>query len=321
MVQSHGCLQTPSGGVVSLVIPTYNRAEQLERVLGSYLSQKGAREVVVVDNGSIDRTPDLLLQWAERSDLLRAVRLPVNRGQAGARNAGAEAAAGDYIFYGEDDYELAPGQVATLLEHLGASGADIIAGRRINVLPGESNRDALLRVRGYADPLIEGWAMVGNHHVDTGYDVEVPLLDACALMRRELFDRLSFDPGYRGNGWREETDFQIAALKAGFKLVHCPHTVGFHSPGGVGKAKGGSRDRSRLNYELWVARNNARLLRRHWEFLRSSPCGLRVASLLTLTLAIQLGLRLARGMRRCSRLAHRRLYGSVDSRLAEGAHE
>src|SRR5581483_10538263 len=115
--------------------------------------------VIVVDNGSADRTPEVLRAWAAREPRLRPLRLEVNKRQAGARNAGAQAATGDFVFYGEDDYELTPGQVATLLDHLERSGADMIAGRRINVLPGEGYEDALRRVNTYADPLIEEWAM------------------------------------------------------------------------------------------------------------------------------------------------------------------
>jgi len=303
------------------VVPTYNRAEQLNRVLGSYLDQRCAKEVVVVDNGSVDGTQELLGEWTRQSSILRIVRLPVNQGQAGARNAGAEAAMGDYLFYGEDDYEPTSGQVSTLLEHLESSGADMIAGRRINVLPGESYQEALLRVQGYSDPVIERWAMVGNHHVDTGRDEPVPLLDACALIRREVFCRVSFDRGFRGNGWREETDFQIGALKAGFRLVHCPHTLGFHTPGGVGKARGGSRSRSRWNYELWVVRNNARFLRKHWEFLRSGDTGLCVTPSLALTVLLQSLLRLRRGAKKHSRLVRGQSVGVPASRLSEAAHE
>jgi len=293
-------------GLVSAVLPTYNRADQLERVLGSYVSQAGVKEVIVVDNGSVDRTPDVLRDWSAREPRLRVVRLEVNKRQAGARNAGADAATGDYVFYGEDDYELTPHQVSTLLDHLDRSGADLIAGRRINVLPGEPYEAALRRVDTYRDPIIEHWAMVGNHHMNTGVDVAVPFLDACALIRRPVFEHLSFDMDFKGNGWREETDFQLGALASGFRLVHCPHTLGFHSPGGVGKKQGGSRSRSRLNYELWVIRNNARFLRKHWKFLRSGQRELRVAPMLEVTVAIQAALRLARAGRKFSRTASHR---------------
>lgn len=311
-----GGRETVLDGPVSVVLPTYNRASQLERVLGSYLRQSQAKEVIVVDNGSTDSTPELLRWLAAREARLCTVRLEVNKRQAGARNAGAEAARGDYVFYGEDDYEPAPGQVATLLDHLERSGADMIAGRRINVLPGESYEKALRRVRSYADPLIERWAMVGNHHMDTGGDVEAPLLDACALIRREVFRHVTFDLGFKGNGWREESDFQVGALEAGFKLVHCPHTLGFHTPGGVGKARGGSRSRSRLNYELWVLQNNARFLRKHWDFLRSGRSELRVVPLLELAVVVQAALRALRAGKKLSRLASRRINSLMSPRFS-----
>ena len=288
---------------VSIVVPAYNRADKLNRVLGAYLTQARVGEVIVVDNGSVDETPVVLERWLATSPLLKVVRLPVNRRQAGARNAGVDAARGDFIFYGEDDYEPSPGHIATLLDHLHATGADVIAGRRINVLPDESYAQALRRVQQYRDPLIESWAVVGNHHMDTRDDVPAPLLDACALIRRTVLDRVRFDLEFRGNGWREESDFQLGALEAGFKLVHCPHVLGFHTPGGVGKAAGGSRSRSRLSYEVWVVRNNVRFLRKHWRYLRSGQSQLRVPPLLLVAVALQTLLRGARAQRKLARTA------------------
>jgi len=160
---------------VSVVIPTYNRASDLERVLDSYLAQPEVGEVIVVDDGSIDRTPDLLGCWPAGRVPLRAVRLDTNQGQATARNVGADAARGEYIFYGEDDYTPGPSHVAVLLQHLARSGADLIAGRRVNVRRDESFGAALRRAGIYRGPLIERWAAVQNPWVDAGADVEAPL--------------------------------------------------------------------------------------------------------------------------------------------------
>jgi hypothetical protein len=170
-------------------------------------------------------------------------------------------------------------------------------------------------VNTYSDPLIERWAVVGNHHMDTVEDQVVPLLDACALIRREIFEHASFDMGFLGNGWREESDFQLSALEAGFKLVHCPHTLGFHSPGGVGKKQGGSRGRSRLNYELWVVRNNARFLRKHWTFLRASQSELRVPPTVATAVALQAALRAVRAAKKLNRVSGRRPGHAVAPRL------
>jgi glycosyltransferase involved in cell wall biosynthesis len=286
---------------VSVVIPTYNRADDLEQILSSYLEQPHVLEVIVVDDGSTDRTPTLLRRWPAGEIPVRPLRLRQNSGQGHARNVGVDAATGEYVFFGEDDFALTPNHVATLLEHLARSGADMIAGRRINVRPDESDEDALRRTHRYPDPLIERWAVVQNPWVDVGGDVDAPLLDACVLARRNIFRRVRFDPAFRGNGWREESDFQLTALEAGHRLVHCSHTVGFHRPRGVGRGKGGARGRSRLDYELWVVRNNTRFLRKHWELLRSGRSDLRVPPALGLAVLLQAVLRGARAGRKLSR--------------------
>jgi glycosyltransferase involved in cell wall biosynthesis len=286
---------------VSVVIPTYNRAGDLERILSSYLQQPCVMEVIVVDDGSTDRTPTLLQHWPSADVPLRAVRLARNRGQGHARNVGVDVALGDYVFFGEDDYALAPDQVPTLLRHLERTGGDMIAGRRVNVRPDESDADALRRASQYRDPLIERWAAVQNPWVDVGGDVDAPLLDACVLVRREVFRQIRFDPAFRGNGWREESDFQLAALEAGHRLIHCSHTIGFHHPRGVGRGKGGARGRGRLDYEWWVVRNNAYFLRKHWSFLHAGACDLRVPPTLGLAVLLQALLRGARAGRKLSR--------------------
>jgi glycosyltransferase involved in cell wall biosynthesis len=91
---------------VSVVIPTFNRAQQLDAVLHALARQTTLpHEVIVVDDGSTDETPGLLDAWQKRSDcpfMLRTLR-QTNAGPATARNAGVAAAQGQLIAFLGDD--------------------------------------------------------------------------------------------------------------------------------------------------------------------------------------------------------------------------
>jgi glycosyltransferase involved in cell wall biosynthesis len=98
---------------LSVVIPTFNRAAGLERVLTALEGQQPdgfAFEVVVVDDGSTDTTPELLASWRSNRFHLRFDRQP-NAGPAKARNRALEMASGELVLFGGDDIEPHPRQV------------------------------------------------------------------------------------------------------------------------------------------------------------------------------------------------------------------
>jgi len=92
--------------LVSVVLPTHNRAALLLRAMRSVLAQThGELELIVVDDGSTDATPAVLAACADPR--LRVLHLPGNSGPAAARNAGIRAARGEFIaFQDDDDYWL-----------------------------------------------------------------------------------------------------------------------------------------------------------------------------------------------------------------------
>lgn len=84
----------PNFGRVSVILPTYNRARRVCRAIDSIFDQSyGNYDVIVVDDGSTDDTDVRLLPYADRITLIRQTR----RGVSAARNAGIQAAAGDFI--------------------------------------------------------------------------------------------------------------------------------------------------------------------------------------------------------------------------------
>lgn len=92
-------LNTP---LVSVIIPTYNRARTLKKAIDSVFDQDYKNfELIVVDDGSTDSTEKLLLSYANS---IKVIQQP-NQGVSTARNRGIKASSGDLIaFLDSDDY-------------------------------------------------------------------------------------------------------------------------------------------------------------------------------------------------------------------------
>lgn len=113
--------------LVSVVIPTYNRAEQLRRVLGALGEQTyplGRLEVVVVSDGSTDTT-DLVLQEDTPFHLVSASQ--PNQGPAVARNLGIRLASGSLVLFVDDDVVATPRLVEEhVASHAGGAPVAVI---------------------------------------------------------------------------------------------------------------------------------------------------------------------------------------------------
>src|SRR5262245_33740030 len=95
--------------LVSVIVPTHNRAHCLPRALASIAAQEGRGEsfdieVLVVDDGSSDGTAQVMADHGA----VRYIRLPEQRGVSAARNAGLRASQGGYLGFLDSDDEWLP---------------------------------------------------------------------------------------------------------------------------------------------------------------------------------------------------------------------
>lgn len=95
--------------LVSVIIPTFNRAAVIETAVRSVLAQTYANyELIVVDDGSDDGTPELLAHYSGKLTLL----VQRNRGVSAARNAGIACSSGELIAFLDSDDEWTPDKLA-----------------------------------------------------------------------------------------------------------------------------------------------------------------------------------------------------------------
>lgn len=101
--------------VVSVVIPTYNRADLLERAIQSVLGQTFENfEVVVVDDASEDDTKDVVEDIDDPR--IEYIRHRTNRNGAVARNTGIDASTGEFVAFLDDDDEWYPSKLEKQLD-------------------------------------------------------------------------------------------------------------------------------------------------------------------------------------------------------------
>ena len=103
--------------VVSIVIPTYNMHEYIERSILSALAQSYSNiQVVVVDDGSADDTASIVESLANTQDRITLIRQPKKTGRLEACRAGIAAAQGALVMFLDASDEMLPDAVQTLLD-------------------------------------------------------------------------------------------------------------------------------------------------------------------------------------------------------------
>lgn len=102
--------------MITVVVPIYNLSELLPRCMTTLLSQSGSYEIILIDDGSTDKSPAMCDCYAtEFQDRVRVIHKE-NGGLSSARNAGIEAARGKYIIFPDPDDWVEANYISRLAE-------------------------------------------------------------------------------------------------------------------------------------------------------------------------------------------------------------
>lgn len=98
--------KTLNSDLVSIILPTYNRENTLDKAINSVINQTHERwELIIVDDASIDDTANLVRRFADKDNRIIYIQEQENRGANYCRNIGAKISKGDYIaFLDSDNY-------------------------------------------------------------------------------------------------------------------------------------------------------------------------------------------------------------------------
>lgn len=125
---------------LSIVVPVYNEEESLPRLwpeIREVLEPTGLRfEVIFVDDGSRDRSAEIVRELRERDGRVRLVRLKANAGETAATDAGLKAVRGRRVVVMDADLQNDPHDIPAMLQHL--DQWDAVTGWRVNRAAGDS---------------------------------------------------------------------------------------------------------------------------------------------------------------------------------------
>ena len=128
---------------IAVIVPVYNVEPYLARSLDSILAQTFRDlEIVLVDDGSTDRSGDICEQYAAKDARIRVIHQK-NQGLSGARNTGIEASESEYISFIDSDDTITPEMLETLYTGITAYHADIAACNFQNIYSNGETRDLL----------------------------------------------------------------------------------------------------------------------------------------------------------------------------------
>jgi GT2 family glycosyltransferase len=212
---------------VSVVIANKNGERFIKNCLGSILRERGNYEVVVVDDGSTDRSVEYLDRVEKKTSRLRVIRLPRNVGAAEARNIGVKNTTGKYILFLDVDTIIKSGWYREVLSFFrrnkGAGAAQVKL-----LTMGSKRYDSAGELMGPFGFLIER----ARGASDKGqFDEEVKIFSgksAGMIVRREVFENLSgFDRDYKV--FLEDTDLFWRVWLSGWEVRFAPRVVVEHA--------------------------------------------------------------------------------------------
>jgi len=208
---------------ISVVLPAYNEEKNVPKIVAEVVEtlQEITQdyEVIVVNDGSKDRTADVTRELSLQNPRIRLVAHEVNRGYGAAVHSGFYAATKELVFLTDADNQFDVSEISKLLPHIG--DADLAIGYRVH------RQDPFIRKLNAF-----GWCWLVNLLFGyTARDVDC----AFKLFKREILDNITIE----SRGATFSAEFLVRAKRKGYTILEVPVT---HRPRIAGRQTGARLD-------------------------------------------------------------------------------
>lgn len=250
---------------ISVVVPTYQRPDLLERCLSALLQQSLARdayEIIVCDDGPSAQAKAVVDAARERCadrPSLRYFPVTATQGPAGARNLGWKNARAPVIAFTDDDTVPEPGWLEAGLETM-ASGVEAAVGRIVMPLPERAT----------------------DYERDAARLCQAEFATANVFVRQDALESVGgFDERFT-LAWREDSDLHFSLLERGYSIVSVPGAVVIH-PLRPARFAASISMQKKIMFDVLLYRKFPRLYR---ERIRPRPPWLYLSVTLALLIAV-----------------------------------
>lgn len=220
-----------TNAAVAVIIVNWNHRRFLRGCLDAVLAQEHALDIVVVDNGSTDGSPEWIV---DHYPTVRLLAFPENRGFSRAFNDAVHCTDAPWVLSLNPDVVVRPGFVSALIRaaeqdaHIGIVAPKLLRATDPTIL--DSTGLFIDRRRRPYDR--------GQGETDEGqYDTQIDVFGACgaaALYRRAMLEDLALDKEYFDEeffAYYEDADLSWRARLRGWRCVYAPHAIALHTRG------------------------------------------------------------------------------------------
>lgn len=177
-------MNSPTLPCLAVVIPVFNEEMTVAELLRTVLAQPLVQEVIVVDDGSTDKTWEALQPVGKSEPRVRLVRQPVNQGKGAALRTGFQAVTAPLAIVQDADLEYDPSEYASLCAPILAGKADVVFGSRF--------------AGAGAHRVLYFWHSLGNHFLtflsNVATDLNMGDMEAgYKVFKREVIQRITIE--------------------------------------------------------------------------------------------------------------------------------
>jgi glycosyltransferase involved in cell wall biosynthesis len=214
----------PQPDTVSVVIPAWNVEAYIARAIDSALAQtRSPDEILVVDDGSTDATPQIVHRYGDR---VRYIRQP-QTGAAEARNRGIAEASGPWIAFLDADDQWLPDKLARQMEGLARNPDIVWSYSNYFIRPADSDSRTLSHTSQQAFDLLAGKDCFDDYLL--AFAAGAPTSMTTMIVRRDILQAVgSFQPGRR---WAQDGDLGLRIAYSYPNVGYIPQPLSIYQAG------------------------------------------------------------------------------------------